>query len=178
MSTIIDTIKSRRSVRDFTDNPVSKDKINTILDAGRWAPSGLNNQPWRYIVVKECGTIEQIATCTHYSNVVQGAPLLIAVFLDHDAEYNYVKDVQAIGASIQNMLLACCELELGAVWLGEILNQKEKVNSILDALDPLELMAVLAIGYPVEVEKDRTSTRKGIVDVTFNEKCGVKWCVD
>ena len=170
MSTIIDTIKSRRSVRDFTDDPVSKDNINIILDAGRWAPSGLNNQPWRYIVVQERDTIEQVATCTHYGNVVLGAPLLIAVFLDHDAGYNYVKDVQATGASIQNMLLACCGLELGAVWLGEILNRKEKVNSILDAPDSLELMAVIAVGHPVE--KERTSTRKGIEDVTFNEKYG------
>ena len=173
MSNVIDTILSRRSVRDFTDKPVGKDQINTILDAGRWAPSGLNNQPWLYIIVQEPDTIEEIATCTHYSNVVQGAPLLIAVFLDHDAEYNYVKDVQAIGASIQNMLLACCELELGAVWLGEILNQKEKVNSILDAPDSLELMAVLAIGHPVE--KGRTSTRKAIGDVTFDGKYGLKW---
>lgn len=172
MPTIIDTIKSRRSVRDFTNKPVNKDNINIILDVGRWAPSGLNNQPWLYIIVQESDTIEQIATCTHYSNVVQGAPLLVAVFLDHNAEYNYVKDVQAIGASIQNMLLACCELELGAVWLGEILNQKEKVNSILDAPDSLELMAVLAIGHPIE--KDQTSTRKSIGDVTFNEKFGTK----
>lgn len=176
MSTIIDTIKSRRSVRDFTEKPVSKDDINTILDVGRWAPSGLNNQPWRYIVVQERRTIEEIATCTHYSNVVQGAPLLIAVFLDHDAEYNYLKDAQAIGASIQNMLLTCCELELGAVWLGEILNQKEKVNSILDAPDSLELMAVLAIGYPVE--KNRASTRKSVGDVAFNGKFGTKWDFD
>jgi len=173
--TIIDTIKSRRSVRDFTDAPVSKDDINTILDAGRWAPSGLNNQPWRYIVVQDRGTIGEMATCTHYNNVVQGAPLLIVVFLDHDAEYNYVKDVQAIGAAIQNMLLACCELELGAVWLGEILNRKEKVNSILDAPDSLELMAVLAIGHPVE--KERVSTRKGVEDVTFNGKFGADWVV-
>lgn len=176
MSTIIDMIRSRRSVRDFTDETVSKDAINAILDAGRWAPSGLNNQPWRYIVVQERATIEEIATCTHYSNVVQGAPLLIAVFLDHEAEYNYVKDAQAIGASIQNMLLACCDLGLGAVWLGEILNRKEKVNSILDAPDMLELMAVLAVGHPVE--KNRTSTRVGIGDVTFIEKYGVKKGVD
>lgn len=173
MSNAIDTILSRRSVRDFMDRPVGKDQINTILDAGRWAPSGLNNQPWLYIIVQERDTIEQIATCTHYSNVVQNAPLLIAVFLNHDAEYNYVKDVQAIGASIQNMLLACCELELGAVWLGEILNQKEKINSILDAPDSLELMAVLAIGHPFE--KERTSTRKSAGDVTFDGKYGQKW---
>ena len=173
MPGVIDTILSRRSVRKFTDEPVAKTYINTILNAGRWAPSGLNNQPWRYIVVQDRDTIEEIACCTRYSNVVQGARVLIAVFLDKDAIYNYVKDVQAVGASIQNMLLACCNLELGAVWLGEILNRKEKVNLILDAPDPFELMAVLAIGNPMDEE--RLSTRKDVREVAFNEKFGVNW---
>jgi nitroreductase len=170
---VIDTILSRRSVRKFTEEPVAKTHINTILNAGRWAPSGLNNQPWRYIVVQDRDTIEEIAGCTRYSNVVQGARVLIAVFLDQDVVYNYVKDVQAVGASIQNMLLACFDLGLGAVWLGEILNQKEKVNLILDAPDSYELMAVLAIGNPTEEE--RTSTRKAVREIAFNEKFGVNW---
>ncbi|MBN2487495.1 MAG: nitroreductase family protein [Methanosarcinaceae archaeon] len=170
---VIDTILSRRSVRTFTNGHVAKTHINTILDAGRWAPSGLNNQPWRYIVVQDRDTIEEIACCTRYSNVVQGARFLIAVFLDRDAVYNYVKDVQAVGASIQNMLLACCDLGLGAVWLGEILNRKEKVNQILNAPDAFELMAVLAIGNPADEE--RTSTRKAVREVAFNEKFGVNW---
>lgn len=173
MPGVIDTILSRRSVRKFTDGQVVKTHINTILDAGRWAPSGLNNQPWRYIVVQDRDTIEEIAGCTHYSNVVQGAPVLIAVFLDRDEIYNYVKDVQAVGASIQNMLLACCDLGLGAVWLGEILNRKEEVNAILDAPDSYELMAVLAIGYPADQE--RTSTRKAVREIAFKEKFGVNW---
>ncbi len=69
------------------------------------------------------------------------------------------------------MLLVFYDLGLGAVWLGEILNQKEKVNSILDVPDSLELM-VLQSEHPVE--KDRTSTRKGIGDVTFNGIFGKK----
>jgi nitroreductase len=170
---VIDTILSRRSVRKFTNGPVTKTHINTILDAGRWAPSGLNNQPWRYIVVQDRDTIQEIACCTRYSDVVQGARILIAVFLDKDAIYNYMKDVQAVGASIQNMLLACCDLGLGAVWLGEILNRKEKVNLILDAPDTFELMAVLAIGDPTDEE--RTSTRKAIREIAFNGKFGVNW---
>jgi nitroreductase len=172
-SKVIDTILNRRSVREFTDRPISKDEINTILNAGRWAPSGLNNQPWRFIVVRNPETIHKLSECTHYSSIIAGAPLLIAAFLDTEHSYNRTKDIQAIGASIQNMLLACCELGLGAVWLGEILNQSEKVNSIIECPSKLELMAVLAIGEPVS--KERTSTRKALSEIVFEEKYGQKW---
>ncbi|AKB21083.1 nitroreductase [Methanosarcina sp. WH1] len=172
-SKVIDTILNRRSVREFTDKPISKDEINIILNAGRWAPSGLNNQPWRFIVVREKGTIMQLSECTHYTKVVVGAPLLIAVYLDTENSYSHTKDVQAIGAAIQNMLLACCELGLGAVWLGEILKQNEKVNSILECPSKLELMAVLAIGEPVP--KERTSTRKALSELVFEDRYRQKW---
>ncbi|KKG14386.1 nitroreductase [Methanosarcina sp. 2.H.T.1A.6] len=172
-SKVIDTILNRRSVREFTDRPISKDEINTILNAGRWAPSGLNNQPWRFVVVRNPETIHKLSECTHYSSIVAGAPLLIAAFLDSENSYNRTKDIQVIGASVQNMLLACCELGLGAVWLGEILNQHEKVNSILECPSKLELMAVLAIGEPAPGK--RTSTRKALSELVFEDRYGQKW---
>ncbi len=170
---VIDTILKRRSVREFTDKPISKEEINTILNAGRWAPSGLNNQPWRFIVIREKDTIVQVSECTHYTKVVAGAPLLIAVYLDTENSYSHTKDVQAVGAAIQNMLLAVCELGLGAVWLGEILKQSEKVNSVLECPASFELMAVLAIGKPVP--KERTSPRKELKELVFEEKHGNVW---
>jgi nitroreductase len=172
-SKVIDTILNRRSVREFMDKPVSKEGINTILNAGHWAPSGLNNQPWRFIVIRNQETIQRISECTHYSGIVAGAPLLIATFLDTENSYNRTKDIEAIGAAIQNMLLTCCELGLGGVWLGEILNQKEKVNSILECPSNLELMSALAIGEPFP--KDRTSTRKALNEIAFDEKYGTRW---
>ncbi|AKB59213.1 nitroreductase family protein [Methanosarcina barkeri] len=170
---VINTILNRRSVREFTDKPVSKEDINTILNAGHWAPSGLNNQPWRFIVIRDRETIQKLSECTHYTGIVAGAPLLIATFLDNETSYNRTKDLEAIGAAIENMLLTCCDLGLGGVWLGEILNQKEKVNSILDCPSDLELMAVLAIGEPVP--KERTSTRRALSEIVFDEKYGQKW---
>ncbi|HOW14575.1 nitroreductase [Methanosarcina sp.] len=170
---VIETILTRRSVREFKNRPVSKDEINTILNAGRWAPSGLNNQPWRFVVVRDPDTIQKLSECTHYSGIVAGAPLLIAVFLDNEHSYSRTKDVQSIGASIQNMLLSCCELGLGAVWLGEILNQSEKVNSILGCPSALELMAVLAIGEPAPGK--RSSARKPLSELVFEEKYRQKW---
>lgn len=172
MPEVIDTILSRRSIRKFTEEPVKDDDIKTILEAGRWAPSGLNNQPWKFIVIKDKENREELAGCTHYSKIVQNAPLLIAVYLDTEAMYNKTKDIQAIGASIQNMLLACCDLGLGAVWLGEILNQSDKVNLILNCPDSMELMAVLAIGKASEGGKN--PSRKELKDIAYSERYGEK----
>jgi nitroreductase len=169
----IDTILSRRSIREFTDAKVLREDITAILNAGRWAPSGLNNQPWKFIVIQKEDTIREMAECTHYAGIVSNAPLLIAVYLDQDTMYNRTKDLQAIGAAIQNMLLACCELGLGAVWLGEILNNKDKVNLILSCPNSMELMAVLAIGHPAG--KDAISRRKDIRDICYEEKYGEEW---
>jgi nitroreductase len=172
-SKVIDTILNRRSVREFKDRQISKEEIHTIINAGRWAPSGLNNQPWRFIVVRDTETIQKLSECTHYSSIVSGAPLLIAAFLDNEHSYSRTKDILATGASIQNMLLACCDLGLGAVWLGEILNQSEKVNSILSCPSTLELMAVLAIGEPAPGK--RSSTRKPLSELVFEERYGQNW---
>ncbi|MDI6888576.1 MAG: nitroreductase family protein [Methanocellales archaeon] len=127
---VIDAILGRRSVRKFGDAEVEDEKVDIVLDAGRWAPSGMNNQPWQFIVVRDRKTIDNIAQCTIYDDIVESANLLIAVFLDKDEMYDRTEDVMAIGACTQNMLLAVHSLRLGAVWLGEILKEKEKVNRI------------------------------------------------
>lgn len=173
MSKTMEAILSRRSIRKFKEDTIKTEDINSILEAGRWAPSGLNNQPWKFIVIQNKDTIESISNCTHYHATVKNAPLLIAAFLDHDTMYNHTKDVQAIGASIQNILLRTHDIGLGAVWLGEILNQRDKVNLILNCPESLELMAVIAIGYPAIDEA--TSSRKEINDICFDEKFGKIW---
>ncbi|MHA1301945.1 MAG: nitroreductase family protein, partial [Candidatus Helarchaeota archaeon] len=141
-------IKGRFSVRKFKSNSVSDDLLKEILDSARWAPSGLNNQPWKFIILKDPQIKDEVAAQTHYSQIIRNAPICIAVFYDKDEGYNYVKDVQAIGAAIQNMLLAISNLELGGVWLGEILNKRENVEKILNVPQAYELMAVIALGYP------------------------------
>ncbi len=166
---IIDTIRSRRSIRKFGDVNVEDEKLDIILDAGRWAPSGMNNQPWQFIVVRGGKTIEKVAECTTYGNIVRSANLLIAVFLDEDKMYDRTKDTMAIGACIQNMLLAAHSLELGAVWLGEILSRRGEVNQILNAPDSLKLMAAIAIGYPTEKP---TSTRRALSEIAHLERYG------
>lgn len=157
---ILEAIYSRRSIREYTDEQVSFEQLLEIVKAGVWAPSGLNNQPWRFVVVQDPAVRQKLSETTHYSHIVLAAPALIAVFLDKNAMYDDVKDHQAAGACIQNMLLAVEALNLGAVWLGQILKQKDKVNRILDVKDEYDLMAVLAIGHPAHHKQK--STRKDL----------------
>lgn len=169
----IEAIKTRRSVRGFTDENVSDETIEEILEAGRWAPSGLNNQAWRFITVRNPDTKIALSKLTGYGQTIKNAPVLIVVFLDKDSMYHYTKDVQSIGACIQNMLLAIHSMGLGAVWLGEILKNKDMVNKVLKAPDLYELMAVIALGHPVK--KTMTSERKEISELVFCEKFGISW---
>ena len=147
---VMEVIKSRRSIRKFQDKPVDDDTIRKIIEMGTWAPSGLNNQPWKFVIIKDKELKDKIAECTKYSKIIKDAPVCIAVFLDNSQSYNRVKDIQAIGACIQNMLLTIHAMGLGGVWLGEILNRREEVERILKVPSELELMAVVAFGYPAE----------------------------
>ncbi len=159
MSDILDLIKSRRSVRHFTERVPADDVIDSVLEAGRWAPSGLNNQPWSFAVIRKNDKKEALAPLTHYGHIVTSAPVLIAVFLDNGKTYDRTKDCQAVGACIQNMLLCIHSLGLGAVWLGEILRSGDMVTEVLGAPAGLELMAVVAMGYPSEAEKGKGRRR-------------------
>lgn len=147
---IIDTIRERRSIREYYDKMPDDKDIEKILEAGRWAPSGLNNQPWKFLVIKEKNLKDGIAKFTKYGQIINSASVLICVFLDNSSTYNRDKDLMAIGACIQNMCLEAHSLGLGTCWLGEILNQKEKVHQYLNTDSDLELMACLTLGYPNE----------------------------
>jgi nitroreductase len=165
---IIDIIKSRRSVRKFTSEPVSDELVGTILDAGRWAPSGLNNQPWRFAVIRDAGLRQAISELTHYPKIVLAAQVLIAVFLDTEKSYHREKDIQAIGACLQNMLLEAHALGLGTVWLGEIIRSNEQIKALLGLARELDLMAVVALGHPDE--KPKSVKRKPLEDLVIFRK--------
>lgn len=160
---ILEIIKSRRSIRKFDNSPVPEDLLEKILVAGRWAPSGLNNQPWRFAVIRDGALKDMFSRLTHYSGIIKGSQILIAVFLDNSVSYDRTKDVQAIGACIQNMLLEAHSLRLGGVWLGEILKSKEQIREILGLKKDLELMAVIALGVPAESPKN--GKRKELEDL-------------
>jgi nitroreductase len=166
-SPVLEAIYRRRSIREFTDKEIIREQLHEIVKAGIWAPSGLNNQPWRFVIIQNRDLKEQVALQTHYGHIVRDANALIAVFLSKDDMYDTVKDVQSSGACIQNILLAAEALDLGAVWLGQILKNKLEVNKILGLADSFDLMAVVALGYPAH--RNQKSRRKEVSELLLKE---------
>ena len=164
---VLRAIKSRRSVREFQEKEIPDEIIRDILDCGRWAPSGLNNQPWKVCIVAHPTVKRMLAELTKYGGIIDAAFVNIVVFLDLEKGYNRVKDIQACGAFMQNILLAISAFpQLGGVWLGEILNQKEKVNEIFKLnKDKYELMGVIALGIVDEAAEKKEEKERDRIPI-------------
>lgn len=94
MMNALELIKTRRSIRKFNKGGISSKIIGKVLKAGRWAPSGLNNQPWRFMVLSG-EKKDLISEYTHCGYIVKGADKVILVFLDKKSSYNYEKDLMS-----------------------------------------------------------------------------------
>lgn len=148
MNEVLRAIRERRSIRVFRSDPIEPEKLEAILEAARWAPSGRNTQPWRFVVVESKEKREELGRVVTQMDMVRTAPVTIAVLRDKDAGYDEVKDIQAIGACAQNILLAAHSLGLGACWLGRV--RDPQIEKIIGAKENEELMMLIVIGYPRE----------------------------
>ncbi len=152
MNQVLQTIRQRRSVRTFIGQPVSDEIIKQILDAGRYAPSGHNTQPWRIVVVRSAEKREQLAELAPQDDMIKAAPLTLAVLLDRTAGYDELKDAQAIGAMIENMLLAVHSLGLAACWMGKA--RDSQMEEVIGARENEDLMALIPVGYAASRPED------------------------
>ena len=144
---LTDIIKSRKSTRNFLYKKIDNETIGAILECGRWAPSGRNSQPWKVCIVSHPTVKRLIAEQSKYGGIIESAYLNFVVFLDHERGYDRVKDLLGMGAFIENLLLAVHAKGLGAVWIGEILKNKENVSEIFKlSPEKYELMGVLTVG--------------------------------
>jgi nitroreductase len=147
---IYNSIKNRRSVRSYTDKKVDSETLKIILSASTWAPSGKNGQPWKVYITQDPQLVSSISSLSTHKNWMKTAPCIIAFFLDKEKSYDYIKDVLASGAAIQNMLLVAHEHGIGTCWVGELLYKSIQVKDLLHIKnDSLELMGILTVGRPL-----------------------------
>ena len=146
---VLDNILSRKSVRSYTEQEVSQEQIETILKAAMAAPSGVNLQPWRFVVVSDQTVKEQIAG---RNAMIAKAPVAIVVcgqtMLREDTPNgNWTADC---AAATENLLLAAEAIGLGAVWTAAY-PYEDRMNGIIDALglpDDVKPYCVVPVGYP------------------------------
>jgi len=162
---VLKAIKNRRTVRRFKPNPIDEEKLQMILDAGRWAPSFSNLQPWRFIVIKDQDLKNALDKAARESVLHLGineAPVVILVCVDRRIDPLHA--IEAGSAATQNMTLAAHSLGLGAGWIGIWGTEAEaSIQKILKLPETVRAVSLLPIGIPDESPE---SHRKSIEELT------------
>ncbi len=155
---IINEIKIRKSGRAYSERLVEPEKIHQLLEAARWAPSSMNEQPWRYIVAKKDDTVlyNKVFGSLAESNQswVKNAPVLIVSLARRTFIRNGVANRHALydtGAANSLLTIQTSALGLNAHQMGGF--DYEKLKSALAISDDMEIAVVISIGYPGEIDK-------------------------
>jgi len=148
----MDAVLARRSIRKYTDEPVSDDTVRTLLEAAMAAPSAGNEQPWHFIVVRDLALRTQVPQIHPYSLMVPQAPVAILVCGDETLEKHAGYWVQDCSAATENLLIKAQQLGLGAVWLGihPVGERVEAFRRLFDVPKHVIPFAMVAVGHPAE----------------------------
>lgn len=166
---ILEVIKTRRSIRQYTRDSISEEYINKILEAGRWAPSASNTQPWRFIILRSQEVRNKLADTLIWGRFLSQAALGIAVTINPNASSHPVEDG---AAATQNILLETHSLGLGACWIGTYGSMHEaSAKKVLNIPKDERLLSVIAIGHPAETHQ---GTRRELAEMTFTDAYGRK----
>jgi len=175
---VLKAIKERRSPIHYGSTPIPDDKLGTILEAGQWAPSWVNSQPWNFIVVTDPGTKKKLneAAATILGRGIEEAPVIVAVTADTKKDpHHFVEDC---AAATQNMALAAHSLGYGSYWVGvyDIRNEKgsseEKIKDLLKVPATHRVISLLPIGEASDIP---TKTRKPLKEIVSRDQFGKSW---
>ena len=155
-------IFSRRSIRVYTDEPVSEADVQSLLEVGMAAPSGSNRKPWHFVTVTDRETLRALAEAHPFGKMLAKAGAAIAVCGDPDISAWWVQDCSA---ATENILIAAVTLGLGAVWLGchGNLEREQAIRGVLGVPDSIGVLSLLSIGHPAEEKEARTQYDSGRV---------------
>lgn len=148
-------IHARRSIRRFTNEPISDEQVNTILSAAFAAPSAHNLHPSEYIVIREKDNLIQLASKLTYGKPLNEAACAICVVSDTNRQDIWEFINQDAAAATQNMALAAVDLGLASVWIGctPSYPNLHEVSTELNLPEYVKCISILAIGHPA-VAKD------------------------
>lgn len=152
--TILSNIFSRKSVRNFTDEKVSKENLELLVRAGMAAPSGKNMQPWSFVIVSDRETLNKMAEGLPYAKMLNNANHAIVVCGDPDKSSYWYLDCSA---ATQNILLATEAMGLGGTWTAAYPydDRIEVVRKNLGIPKNIIPLNVIPIGYPKGIEKPK-----------------------
>lgn len=156
----LEAIVKRRSVREFSDLPIPRQKIETIVDAGRRAPTARGIEPWEFVVVQDKTKLARLAQVTDYGKFIKDAACCIIVCCK-DTKY-YLEDGCA---ATENILLAATDLGIGSCWIaGDKKPYCQKIKQMFGISESFKLVSMVALGYPRE-KFPSSHKKRGIKEV-------------
>ncbi len=141
----------RKSVRRYEDKPVKDAQIEKMLMSAMQAPSAVNQQPWKFLIIKNRKRLEELSAISKGAWPLKEAPLGILTLIKSDIKRDMMVP-QDMAAATQNILLEATNQGLGAVWIGvfPLEDRMQAVKEILDLDDDVRPFSLIAVGHPGE----------------------------
>jgi len=174
---VFEAIKNRRSIRAFTNQPVSDKEVMKLIDAARWAPSAGNIQPWEFLVIHDPKIKRGLSAAALDQTFIEEAPVVVVVCANqlrsgrgYGSRGVNLYCLQDTAAATQNMLLAACALGLATCWVGAF--QEEEARSVLNIPNGIRPVAIVPVGHPAE--KPEAPDRRPLNEIVHHETYGRK----
>lgn len=167
---VYEAIGSKRSIRQFSDRPISDVDMNRILNAGRLAGSSKNNQPWHFIILRQRERLVALSQCGNFAGHLAGATVGVALVTgDWRERWPVAFD---LGAAAQNMMLAAHELGIGSVMAN--VYEIERARELLGLPPDLMCYSAISFGYPANPDDlarpPKQGGRRPLADVVHWER--------
>lgn len=169
---VFGAIRTRRSIRSFTNEEVSEEEVRKLIDAARHAPSAGNIQPWEFVIVRDPQRKHRLAVAALNETFIEEAPVVIVVCaneaksgLGYGARGAALYCLQDTAAATQNILLAACALGLGACWVGAF--YEEEVRKVVNVPKGVRPVAIVPVGHPAEKPSPRP--KRSIAEIIHDE---------
>lgn len=170
---IQEAIRKRRSVRSFTGEDVSEETIRQIIEAGTFAPSAGNCQPWEFLVVRDRIIKQKLAEAALGQRFVSQAPVVIVVCANisrsttrYGSRGQELYCIQDTAAAIENMLLIAISKGLGTCWVGAF--NEVLAKEVLELPVGIRPLAIIPLGHSAETP--RMPRRRSYNEVVHQEK--------
>ena len=162
---VFDAVRTLLAVRSYQKKPIPDALVRRIVEAGRLTGSGMNRQPWHFVVIRDPESLRRLGGMASSGSYVAQAPLAIAVATDRTRFA-----VSDASRAIQSMLLTAWGEGVGSNWVG--FGGLEPVKDLLGIPADLDVLAILPFGYPARAVGRGKKQRKALRDVAHLERFG------
>jgi nitroreductase len=168
---VLNVIQERRSIRKYRAEPVPEEVLRRVLEAARWAPSGKNLQPWKFILVQDKTLKEKLSTASAGQSFIAEAPIVVVACGFPDRCYSrmgrYMKSWPVdVAIALEHLILQAWEEGLGTCWIGSF--EEDEVKAVLRIPDQVKVLALTPLGYPAHHPPSRG--RKSLDEIVSSDR--------